>query len=242
MRWRSGAFDSRWVRYFATRAAWRTGLSRKTPSRTTASHTAARRSAPSGPGSAAMNAPLSAPMLVPSTRSGRMPCSASARSIPTSLDPSTPPPPRTYAVVSSRGIPVNLGPSPGVVCPGPVTGSLPPWAAPRSSTSIAPCCRAAPGRCCPERCTTSGWSPARCPVSACSTACSTSSARRCRRSSSPARRRCSRRAARAPASTTRRPRRPRRSRPSSTRSRSRSSSSTTRPAGRSCWRRRRRTT
>ena len=87
MTWRSGAFDSRWVRYFATRAAWRTGLSRKTPSRTTASHTAASRSAPSGPGSAAMNAPLSAPMLVPSTRSGRMPCSASARSIPTSLEP-----------------------------------------------------------------------------------------------------------------------------------------------------------
>ena len=108
MTWRSGAFDSRWVRYFATRAAWRTGLSRKTPSRTTASHTAASRSAPSGPGSAAMNAPLSAPMLVPSTRSGRMPCSASARSIPTSLEPSTPPPPRTYAVSSSRGIPANV--------------------------------------------------------------------------------------------------------------------------------------
>ena len=33
MRWRRGAFDSRWVRYLATRAAWRIGLSRKMPSR-----------------------------------------------------------------------------------------------------------------------------------------------------------------------------------------------------------------
>ncbi len=58
---------------------------------------ASRMAAPSG--SAATNAPLSAPMEVPTTRSGRMPASASARSMPTSWAPSRPPPPSTNAVV-----------------------------------------------------------------------------------------------------------------------------------------------
>ena len=172
-----------------------------------------------------------------------MPCSASARSIPTSLEPSTPPPPRTYAVSSSRGIPANVGRRPAwcarvrspVASPHERRGDLRPRPHPAPGRHRA----AALARDVRPR----GRDPQAARRAACSTACSTSSARRCRRSSSPARRRCSPRAARGPASTPpRRPRRPSRSRPSSTRSRSPSSSSTARPAGRSCSRRRRRTT
>jgi hypothetical protein len=50
-------------------------------------------------GSAAMNAPLMAPTEVPTTRSGWMPASESALSMPTSCAPSSPPPPSTNAVV-----------------------------------------------------------------------------------------------------------------------------------------------
>src|SRR5262249_17265436 len=46
-------------------------------------------------------APLIAPTLVPTTRSGTSPCSSSARSIPTSPAPSCPPPPSTNASMSS---------------------------------------------------------------------------------------------------------------------------------------------
>jgi hypothetical protein len=56
-----------------------------------------RSAAPSG--SAATSTPFSAPIEVPTTRSGLTPASASARSIPTSCAPSSPPPPRTNAVV-----------------------------------------------------------------------------------------------------------------------------------------------
>jgi hypothetical protein len=55
-----------------------------------------RAAAPSG--SAATHTPLMAPTEVPTTTSGWMPASASARSIPTSKAPSTPPPPSTNAV------------------------------------------------------------------------------------------------------------------------------------------------
>ena len=58
----------------------------------------AARSPPSV-GSRATMAPLSAPTLVPSTRSGMISRSNSARSMPTSTAPSTPPPPSTNAVV-----------------------------------------------------------------------------------------------------------------------------------------------
>ena len=171
-----------------------------------------------------------------------MPCSASARSIPTSLDPSTPPPPRTYAVSSSRGIPANLGRRPAwcarvrspVASPHERRGDLRPRPHPAPGRHRA---AALAGDVRPR-----GRHPQAARRAACSTACSTSSARRCRRSSSPARRRCSPRAATAPPSTPPRRPPPSRSRPSSTRSRSPSSSSTTRPAAPSCSRRRRRTT
>jgi hypothetical protein len=59
-----------------------------------------RASRPAAPaGSAATNAPLIAPIEVPTTRSGRTPASESARSMPTSCAPSSPPPPSTKAVV-----------------------------------------------------------------------------------------------------------------------------------------------
>ncbi len=48
-------------------------------------------------GSLATAAPLIAPTDVPTTRSGTIPRSISARSIPTSLAPSCPPPPSTKA-------------------------------------------------------------------------------------------------------------------------------------------------
>src|SRR5689334_13619854 len=49
-------------------------------------------------GSLATTSPLTAPTEVPSTRSGVIPRSRSARSMPTSTAPSNPPPPRTTAV------------------------------------------------------------------------------------------------------------------------------------------------
>ena len=82
-----------------SRAADFMGLSRKIPLDPTACHISARVRMPSTEGSAATKAPLRAPMLVPTTRSGRTPCSARARSIPTWVVPSTPPPPSTNAVV-----------------------------------------------------------------------------------------------------------------------------------------------
>src|SRR5580693_1222084 len=64
-------------------------------------HRSASRSA-AWSGSAATNAPLTAPMEVPTTMSGRTPASDSARSMPTSCAPSSPPPPSTNAVVTYR--------------------------------------------------------------------------------------------------------------------------------------------
>jgi len=61
-------------------------------------HIQVSRAAAAG-GSAAMNAPLMAPTEVPTTRSGWMPASVSALSMPTSCAPSNPPPPSTNAVV-----------------------------------------------------------------------------------------------------------------------------------------------
>src|SRR5680860_1606350 len=48
-------------------------------------------------GSCATTAPFSAPTLVPTTRSGRIPASKRPRSMPTALSPRTPPPPSTKA-------------------------------------------------------------------------------------------------------------------------------------------------
>src|SRR3954452_4165856 len=62
------------------------------------SHTRRNRATALGVGSAATSAPLMAPTDVPTIRSGLIPLSKSARSIPTSAAPSTPPPPRTKAV------------------------------------------------------------------------------------------------------------------------------------------------
>ena len=53
---------------------------------------------PGGLGSAASSAPFMAPIEVPRIRSGVIPCSSRAASMPTSAAPSTPPPPRTKAV------------------------------------------------------------------------------------------------------------------------------------------------
>src|SRR3954470_23868571 len=62
------------------------------------SHTRRNRATALGVGSAATSAPLMAPTDVPTIRSGLIPLSKSARSIPTSAAPSTPPPPRPKAV------------------------------------------------------------------------------------------------------------------------------------------------
>src|SRR5918995_1609125 len=63
-------------------------------------HSSVRRSTTPSSGWRATMAPLSAPTLVPSTRSGTMSRSSSARSMPTSTAPRTPPPPSTNAVVT----------------------------------------------------------------------------------------------------------------------------------------------
>ena len=81
--------------------------------RTVAEHLAARRDGlpqvgepldrRRGDGSRATMAPFRAPTDVPSTRSGVMPRSNRACSMPTSTAPSTPPPPSTNAVVTADG-------------------------------------------------------------------------------------------------------------------------------------------
>ena len=66
----------------------------------TVCHRSVSRSITAGDGSRATIAPLRAPTEVPSTRSGVMPRSNRACSMPTSTAPSTPPPPSTNAVVT----------------------------------------------------------------------------------------------------------------------------------------------
>ena len=67
-----------------------------------AAHSSVSRSTTARSGWRATIAPLRAPTLVPRTRSGTIPRSSSARSMPTSTAPRTPPPPRTNAVVTVR--------------------------------------------------------------------------------------------------------------------------------------------
>src|SRR5688572_9410991 len=74
----------------------------------TVCHSSVSRSITARDGSRATIAPLSAPTDVPSTRSGVMPLSNRACSIPTSAAPRTPPPPSTNAVVTASG-PGQLG-------------------------------------------------------------------------------------------------------------------------------------
>ena len=64
-------------------------------------HNSVSRSTEAVLGSDASTAPLTAPIDVPKIKSGMMRASSSARSMPTSLAPSTPPPPRTKATVGS---------------------------------------------------------------------------------------------------------------------------------------------
>src|SRR5689334_15373870 len=68
-----------------------------------ACQSSASRSMTASVGSRATIAPLRAPTDVPRTRSGWMSRSNSARSMPTSAAPSTPPPPSTNAVVTRSG-------------------------------------------------------------------------------------------------------------------------------------------
>src|SRR5690606_25212369 len=108
-----------WVRYLAKRAACRTGFSLISPERTTSRHSSSSRATPSTVGSAATKAPLSEPMLVPTTRSGVMSAASNACSMPTWVAPKTPPPPRTKAVMGMgarllrRGVGARVGPVQG---------------------------------------------------------------------------------------------------------------------------------
>src|SRR4051794_19716089 len=99
---RSGVADQRWVPVAMAR---RTVRSAESPYSCwlcgceTSRQRSVSRSTTSSLGSRATSAPLRAPTLVPSTRSGVMPRSKSARSMPTSTAPRSPPPPSTNAVV-----------------------------------------------------------------------------------------------------------------------------------------------
>jgi len=95
---RSGSGECRWVPERSSRIARPHSVSLNASRRSSPRHfSPSRAAAPAG--SAAMKAPLIAPTEVPTTRSGRMPASDSARSMPTSCAPSRPPPPSTNAVV-----------------------------------------------------------------------------------------------------------------------------------------------
>src|SRR5512139_3404234 len=90
-----------WVPVATARRSVRSVLSPYTsPPAATPSHSSVIRSITDSSGSRATSAPLRAPTLVPSTRSGRTSRSSRARSMPTSTAPSTPPPPSTNAVVT----------------------------------------------------------------------------------------------------------------------------------------------
>ena len=79
------------------------------PERPALRHRSVSRSMTARDGSRATMAPLSAPTLVPSTRSGTTPRSKRARSIPTSTAPRTPPPPSTNAVVTDYAAGASSG-------------------------------------------------------------------------------------------------------------------------------------
>ena len=91
-----------WVPVATARRTVRSARSPYTswPERLAPRHRSVRRSITAGEGSRATMAPLSAPTLVPRTRSGVIPRSNRARSMPTSTAPRTPPPPSTNAVVT----------------------------------------------------------------------------------------------------------------------------------------------
>ena len=90
-----------WVPVETARRTVRSGRSPYTSRlEATVCQSSVSRSMTAGDGSRATSAPLRAPTDVPSTRSGSMPRSNSACSIPTSAAPSTPPPPSTNAVVT----------------------------------------------------------------------------------------------------------------------------------------------
>ncbi len=94
----SGSIECRWVPERASRTARPNRFSLNASLTASLRHSSPSRFAEPA-GSAATNAPLIAPIEVPTTRSGLIPASASARSMPTSLAPSKPPPPSTNAVV-----------------------------------------------------------------------------------------------------------------------------------------------
>src|SRR5699024_948014 len=90
------------VRWRAKRAARLTRDSSISPESKTCCQSSSRRATPFAVGSAATKAPLTAPMLVPTTRSGVMSAASRACSMPTWLAPRAPPPPRTKATVDMR--------------------------------------------------------------------------------------------------------------------------------------------
>src|SRR6478672_5961536 len=93
-----------WVPEVTARRTVRSGRSPYTSRlRAVAAHSSVSRSTTARSGCRATIAPLSAPTLVPRTRSGTMPRSRSARSMPTSTAPRTPPPPSTKAVLGPEG-------------------------------------------------------------------------------------------------------------------------------------------
>jgi hypothetical protein len=98
---RSGSAECRWVRCRASRPAWDSREPENMPESDSAVHSPASTATPRRLGSAAIAAPFSAPTLVPTTRAGIRRASTSARSIPTWVAPSTPPPPSTNA---TRGV------------------------------------------------------------------------------------------------------------------------------------------
>ena len=103
---RSGSMACRWVPDRTSRTARPSTVSLNTTRRDSPCQSSlSRPAAPSG--SAATNAPFTAPIDVPTTNSARTPASASARSIPTSCAPSSPPPPSTKAVVTLRRLSVS---------------------------------------------------------------------------------------------------------------------------------------
>src|SRR6266511_211491 len=96
---RSGSLSCRWVPERASVLTRPNSEPRNASPAAPSRHTrASRGTAAAGSGSAATNTPVTAPTEVPRIRSGRMPASASAWSMPTSCAPSTPPPPSTKAI------------------------------------------------------------------------------------------------------------------------------------------------
>ena len=96
---RSGRFECAWVRVRTSLVARPKKEPENTPLAERVAQVVVSRSTVAGDGSAANAAPLSAPTDVPTTRSGRTPCSRRARSIPTSAAPMCPPPPSTNAII-----------------------------------------------------------------------------------------------------------------------------------------------